>query len=168
MEGTITNIEDKNGKRRVAVDGKWYGTSKCKPDPAEMQKGLRIQFEGNSWEYQGKTFWGINKWRAIGEVPQNAQGRAQTASTIMDGDILRSVSNVVGNACSAGTIANADELHYWISTAYAAFTNMGKAQIPAGGSQQTPGSAPKGQEEPPLDDSDAFYEGRHDEDGPPW
>jgi hypothetical protein len=178
MEGTITNIEDKNGKIRVAVDGKWYGTSKCKPDPGQMVRGLRIQFEGNSWEYQGKTFWGINKWKAIGEAQhpsgqpaQNAQGRPQGGSTVTDGDILRSVSNVLGNACAAGTIKSPEELVSWFVPAYNGFMFMAQwaqrdqrqGQAPASGGHE-PESASREYE---FDDTPALN-GPIDENVPPW
>ncbi len=49
----------------------------------------------------------------------------QAGSTITDGDILRSVSNIVGSACHAGTVKSPEELEKWISAAWCGFTYMG-------------------------------------------
>jgi hypothetical protein len=100
----------------------------------------------------GKRPLGLKRWKPI----LDSQGSPQIGSTITDGDILRSVSNIVGNAAAAGKIESPMDLAGWVGAAYLAFTNMGKAQAPRSG--EASGSAPK-DEDPGFDDLDKM---------PPW
>lgn len=173
MQGTVTDIENKNGKIRVAVDRKWYGTSKCKPDPNQITKGLIIQFEGNSWEYQGKTYWGINKWRAVGEAQYPSQQRLSSTpsgSTVTDGDILRSVSNVLGHAVAAGAIKTPTELTQWFVPAYNGFMYMAQWAKRDQQQGQTSGNGYSDSESASRDESDDSQglDGPIDENSPPW
>lgn len=147
------------GGPKLKIDNKWvYPTRTCNMDG--LNPGMQVEYETTPGGNDGK----LTILQRIRPAPAGSpvgSASPQTASTITDGDILRSVSNVVGSMAAAGQITHPDQIKVLIDAAYAAFTNMGKAQAPAAG------SAPK---EPEFDDSEAL-EGigmRGSDTIPPW
>lgn len=137
----------------VVIDGQRYYAGKC--DTSGMSAGMKVEYTSNPFGTagrDGKHPQGLQKWRPV----LDASGAPQTASTISEADILRSVSNVVGNACAAGTVKTPEELAKWFSAAYNGFMNL---------------TAGKGVETE-LDDSDklpeAFYQGSQNSQDPGW
>jgi hypothetical protein len=125
MIGTVQKIgSTRNGAPFYTVDGKDYFLSRDIGEPPTQ--GAKIEFEYEEFgEAKGK--WGrprrISKWQPV----RNAAGKPETGSTISDADILRSVSNVVGNACAAGTVKDPEDLEKWFVAAWAGFTRRTKA-----------------------------------------
>ncbi len=154
------------GARKLKINGQWHFVGRTNCDGIE--RGMTVEYTAAPFG-DGNKLSGLNNIRPVSQqvidsakleynYKQAALGRPQIGSTITDGDVLRSVSNVVGSACAAGTITSHEEVHVWIVAAYTAFTQMGKdvrpAQIP-GGSGVSQGSAPREDEEPPpYDDSE--------------
>lgn len=90
------------------------------------EPGQKIDFEYSEFgEARGR----FGKPRSISSWKQvtDSSGKPEIASTISDADILRSVSNVVGSACAAGTIKSHEELEKWFMAAYAGFTRRAKS-----------------------------------------
>jgi len=105
----------------AVVDGTRYYAGRC--DITGMSPGMRIEYVSSpfgSAGRDGKHPQGLQKWRPI----VDAQGKVETASTITEADILRSVSNVVGSACAAGSIKAPGELALWFRAAYRGFTGL--------------------------------------------
>lgn len=104
----------KNGAAKYQIDGGWYFVSRGIQTQG-LEPGASINFK---WEEFGddrgrgrpRT---ITSWAPATQERSSANGSAPTASTITDVDILRSVSNIVGSACHAGTIKTAEELEKW-------------------------------------------------------
>lgn len=124
MQGVIQKIEfTQKGAKKLQIGGGWYFAGKVNMDAAKV--GDKIDFTFSEFgEDRGKgRLKGIQDWKPV----TDAAGRPETGSTISDADILRSVSNVVGNACAAGTIKEADELEKWFVAAWAGFTRRTKS-----------------------------------------
>jgi hypothetical protein len=124
MQGVVQKVEfTKNGSRKLQIDGAWYFAGKVNVD--SVKSGDRIDFTFEEFgEDRGKgRLKGLKGWEPV----RNASGQPQTGSTISDADILRSVSNVVGSACAAGTIKDPVELEKWFCAAWAGFTRRQKA-----------------------------------------
>lgn len=150
------NPSRSGNSQRLKLQGKWYVAGN-RVNLDGIAKGQYVEYETSSFPgNDGQMIASIARIRPAAQQnsPPNAPGGSQPGSTIMDGDILRSVSNIVGNAAAAGKIGSPTEIHDWVDMAYHALVSMGKAQAPTGGSQQNPGSAPKDDEPPPFDDSD--------------
>lgn len=144
---------------KLRIGGKWvFPDRRCNLDG--VNPGMDVEYETHMGGRDGKLVI-LDRIRPApaGSVPSSA-GSAQGGSTITDGDILRSVSNVVGQACAAGTIASHDDVHVWIMAAYTAFTQMGKdvrpAQAPSGGQSQGPAPKDPPRREPGQDDEPFF------------
>jgi len=148
-----------NDGPKLKIAGKWlFPDRRCNLDG--LNPGMEVEYETHMGGRDGKLPI-LDRIRPApaGSVPSlNGSGSPQTGSTITDGDILRSVSNIVGNACAHGTLEEPEDVVEWVNAAYAALTNMGKAQ--ASGPDR-PGSAPR---EPGSDDEPPFY----DDSEVPW
>lgn len=135
----------------LVIDAQRYYASRC--DVSGVKPGDRIEYVFNEFGEQrnGKRARGLEKWRPV----MDASGKPETASTVTEADILRSVSNVVGSACAAGVVKTPDELAAWFGAAYFGFMGMGNsAQTPANGpAHEFDDSAALAQDMP-----DKFYE----------
>lgn len=145
MQGVIQKIEfTKNGAKKLQIGGGWYFAGKVNMDDAKV--GDKIDFTFSEFgEDRGKgRLKGIQEWSP---VMNGATGKPETGSTISDADILRSVSNVVGNACAAGTVKAPEDLEKWFVAAWAGFTRRTKSM--------------NAKPDPEFDDPipDGFYEG---------
>lgn len=161
------NPSRSGNSQRLKLMGKWY-VANSRVNLDGVSKGARVEYETSSFPgNDGQMIASIARIRpAPGSAPNNAPnsaGSPQTGSTIADGDILRSVSNIVGNAAAAGKIPTPGEIDDWVDCAYTALMNMGKAQASGTGGQASPGSAPR---EPGQDDDPGF--GDDLEKMPPW
>lgn len=124
MQGVIQKIEfTKNGSKKLQINGGWYFAGKVNMEDAKV--GDKIDFTFSEFgEDRGKgRLKGIQDWKPV----TDASGKPETGSTVTDADILRSVSNVVGNACAAGTVKDPEELEKWFVAAWAGFTRRTKA-----------------------------------------
>lgn len=124
MQGVIQKIEfTKNGAKKLQIGGGWYFAGKVNMDYAKV--GDKIDFTFSEFgEDRGKgRLKGIQDWKPV----TDASGKPETGSTVSDADILRSVSNVVGNACAAGTVKDPEDLEKWFVAAWAGFTRRTKA-----------------------------------------
>lgn len=113
-----------NGAWYTTIDGTNYYTNKCETDPRPLKPGDKIDFEYNEFGdpgRDGKRPRGLVRFKPV----LNGAGVQETGSTVAEVDVLRSVSNVVGSACAAGTIKAPGELLAWFQAAYAGFTFMG-------------------------------------------
>jgi len=129
MQGVVQRLDQtKNGKPFVKIDGKDYFFGR--DASRDVQAGQRIEFEYEEFgEARGR--WGrpraLTRWKPV----LNGAGKPETGSTITDADILRSVSNVVGSACAAGTVKSPQELEQWFMFAWAGFTRRQKSAQPS-------------------------------------
>ena len=144
MQGVIQKIEfTKNGAKKLQIGGGWYFVGKVNMDAAKV--GDKIDFTFSEFgEDRGRgRLKGIQEWKPV----TDASGKPETGSTVSDADILRSVSNVVGNACAAGTVKAPEELEKWFVAAWAGFTRRTKSM--------------NGKADPEFDDEipESFYEG---------
>lgn len=146
MQGIVKETsQTESGSKYCTVDNKrYYFGRDVETFPTVGQK---IEFEYSEFgEARGK--YGkprsMNRWKPV----LDSAGKPETGSTISDADILRSVSNVVGSACAAGTIKDPEELEKWFVAAWAGFTRRTK---PLNGSKPDP----EFNDELP----DSFYEG---------
>lgn len=124
MQGVVQKIEfTKNGAKKLQIGGAWYFAGKVNVDA--LKAGDKIDFTFSEFgEDRGKgRLKGLNDWKPV----TDAAGVPQTGSTVSDADILRSVSNVVGNACAAGTVKDPEDLEKWFVAAWAGFTRRTKA-----------------------------------------
>jgi hypothetical protein len=117
MIGTIQKKEfTKNGAPKFQISGGWYFLNRdCQPQ--EFAVGTAVEFEWTEFgEDRGRGRpKAISKWRVSSQpvVGSASTGSSGAPQTITDVDILRSVSNIVGSACAAGTIKSAEELEKW-------------------------------------------------------
>lgn len=155
-----------NQSPKLKIAGKWvFPTRTCNLDG--LNPGMQVEYETHMGGNKG-TLPILDRIRPAPRQdqgpggPSNGSSSAQTGTTITDGDILRSVSNIVGNACAAGKIDDPLKVHLWVNATYDAFTNMGKAQASA-----DKGPAPK-EPEHEFDDSHEFANNGRSEDIPPW
>jgi len=149
MQGVIQKIEfTKNGAKKLQIGGVWYFAGKVDMDAAKV--GDKIDFTFSEFgEDRGKgRLKGIQDWKPV----TDAAGHPQTGSTISDADILRSVSNIVGNACAAGTVKGAEELEKWC---LAARMGLYQAMSRAKYKEESNGADPEFNDELP----ESFYEG---------
>lgn len=124
MQGVVQKIRTNDKGTRIAtIEGKDYFFGR---DVNEFpDQGAKIEFEYNEFgedRGRGKPR-SIQRWRPV----VSASGKPETGSTLSEADILRSVSNVVGNACAAGTVKAPEELEKWFVAAWAGFARRTKA-----------------------------------------
>ena len=144
MQGVIQKIEfTKNGSKKLQINGGWYFAGKVNMEDAKV--GDKIDFTFSEFgEDRGKgRLKGIQDWKPV----LDAAGHIETGSTVTDADILRSVSNVVGSACAAGTVKDPEDLEKWFVAVWAGFTRRTKSM--------------NGKADPELNDDlpESFYEG---------
>jgi hypothetical protein len=150
------------GAPYVVIDGQRYYASQCKTPPTGLGTGMRIEFTAEPFGdvgNNGKRPMGLLTWKAI----VDAAGKPETASTVTDADILRSVSNVVGNACAAGVVKEPEELAKWFVAAFCGFRELRDAKLP----EREPGQ----DDEPDPDDSAqlaSYAEAKQRGNAPPW
>lgn len=127
MQGIVKErAQTEGGAKYIMVERQRYYFDRDVQQFPEV--GAKIDFEWHEFgEARGK--YGkprsISKWSPV----RDAAGKPETGSTISDADILRSVSNVVGSACAAGSIKAPEELEKWLAAAWAGFTRRQKAAI---------------------------------------
>src|ERR1700755_2947405 len=94
------------GGPKLKIAGKWvFPQRNCNLDG--LNPGMEVEYETVQGGNDGK----LTLLQRIRPAPPGSpQGSPQTGSTITDGDILRSVSNVVGNAAAAGQITHVDQV----------------------------------------------------------
>jgi hypothetical protein len=151
--GVVSEIaRTDKGAPYIVVNGTRLYAGKCKTPPTGLTVGMKIDFDATPFGdtgRDGKRPMGLNSWKAV----VDAQGKPETGSTVTDADVLRSVSNIVGNACAAGTVKAPEELEKWFVAAYCGFIGMGRKT-------REPGT----DDEPlPFDDS-----ARLNDEIPPW
>jgi hypothetical protein len=121
------------GAPYIVVNGARLYASKCETPPTGLATGMKIDYEAEPFGdtgRDGKRPMGLKRWKPV----MDASGKPETGSTVTEADILRSVSNVVGNACAAGTVKTPEELEKWFVAAHRGFVNMAKEETP-----RTPG-----------------------------
>jgi hypothetical protein len=143
MMGVVQEIgRTQKGAPYVVIDGTRYYASQCQTPPTGLTTGMRVEFTASAFGNpgrDGKQPMGLNTWKPV----LDAAGAPQTASTVTEADILRTVSNIVGSACAAGTIKDAVELEKWFIAAGGAISRLLAPQT------REPGQ----DDEPPFDDS---------------
>jgi hypothetical protein len=164
MIGVVQEIaRTSKGAPYVVIDAQRYYASQCKTPPTGLTTGMRIEFTAEPFGdtgSNGKRPMGLLTWKAI----VDAQGKPETASTVTDVDVLRSVSNVVGSACAAGTVKTPEELEKWFVAAWFGFTRTLPAAKEA---MREPGQ----DDEPDPDDSAqlaSYAEAKQRGNAPPW
>lgn len=124
--GVVSEIaRTDKGSPYIVVNGTRLYAAKCKTPPTGLVVGMKIDFDATPFGdtgSNGKRPMGLNSWTAV----VDASGKPETGSTVTDADILRSVSNIVGNACAAGTVKTPEELEKWFVAAYWGFRRMDK------------------------------------------
>lgn len=128
MQGVVQAVEfTKKGAKKFQISGGWYYAGRCKVDGLEVGSEIEFAFQ-EFGEDQGRgRLKGLDWWKPItrGQSQARANGtqkppdRVSTVVTITDVDVLRSVSNVVGSACAAGTVKSPEELQEWFVAAWA-------------------------------------------------
>jgi hypothetical protein len=110
--------KSQSGNPKVKIDGEWYSAGRC--DVSGINVGAKIEYVFNEFgePRNGKRPRGLEKWRPV----VDDAGKPETGSTVSEADILRSVSNVVGSACAAGTVKSPEELDKWFVAAFCGFT----------------------------------------------
>ena len=152
MQGVIQKIEfTQKGAKKLQIGGGWYFAGKVNMDDAKV--GDKIDFTFSEFgEDRGKgRLKGIQEWKPV----TDAAGRPETGSTVSDADILRSVSNVVGNACAAGLIKTPEELEKWFVATHAGFIRVSRGDAALKKLAKALGADPEFDDDLP----DSFYEG---------
>lgn len=125
--GVVSEIaRTSKGAPYIVVNGVRLYASKCETPPTGLTVGMKIDYEAEAFGdtgSNGQRPMGLKRWKPV----VDAQGKPETGSTVTDADILRSVSNVVGSACAAGTVKTPEDLAAWFGAAYFGFMGMGKA-----------------------------------------
>lgn len=168
MQGLVQAVEfTKKGAKKFQISGGWYYAGRCKVDGLEV--GSEIEFNFTEFgEDQGRgRLKGLEWWKPMTRgqsqnssysqpQPQSSQNvanpprdRVAQVVTITDVDVLRSVSNIVGSACGAGTIKTAEELEKWCVAARLGLLQAMSAKSP----EREPG---QDDEPPPFDDDIRF------------
>jgi len=129
MQGTVKErAQTEGGAKYITIDRQRYYFDRGVSTFPEV--GAKIEFEYHEFgEARGKFGKprSISNWKPV----LNGAGKPETGSTITDADILRSVSNVVGSACAAGTVKSPQELEQWFMFAWAGFTRRQKSAQPS-------------------------------------
>ncbi len=149
--GVVSEIaRTDKGAPYIVVNGTRLYASKCKTPPTGLVVGMKIDYEATAFGdtgRDGKRPIGLNSWKAI----LDAQGKPETGSTVTDVDLLRSVSNIVGSACAAGTVKSPEELEKWCVAAMAGLLHLKNVKDFVA-DEREPGQ--DDDEPPPFDDSD--------------
>jgi hypothetical protein len=153
MQGVIQSMEySKKGAPKFQINGSWYYAGRCKVDGLHV--GAAIEFESKPFGDRG-TLNGMEWWKPAqgqpangaaqteyarqatvtqgGKPAGNPQDRVSPMVTITEVDVLRSVSNIVGSACQAGTVKSPEELEKWFVAAWAGLLRKTPARpLPVG------------------------------------
>ena len=117
--GTVTAFETtRKGSQKVKIENQWMFTGRC--DTSGMKVGDKVEYVAEPFGDPGRNGQrpvGLQKWRPV----LNGAGEPEKGSTITEADILRSISNVVGNACAAGSVKSPEELEKWFASAHQGF-----------------------------------------------
>jgi hypothetical protein len=151
MIGVVQKIEfSKKGSKKLQIGGVWYFAGKTNTDVVKVGDRIDFRFEEFGEDRGQGRLKGLQEWKPI----TDAAGKPETGSTISDADILRSVSNVVGSACGAGTIKTPEELLKWFVAARCGFDDCMRSE--ATPKKQTNGVDPEFNDELP----ESFYSDR--------
>lgn len=145
MQGVVQKIEfSKKGAKKLQIAGAWYFTGKTNTDALKVGDKIDFEFEEFGEDRGQGRLKGLQSWKP---VVNGVTGKPETGSTVSDADILRSVSNVVGSACAAGSVKEPEDLEKWFVAAWAGFTRRTKSI--------------NGKADPELNDEipESFYEG---------
>lgn len=125
MIGVVQKIEfSKKGSKKLQIGGVWYFTGKTNTDAVKVGDRIDFRFEEFGEDRGQGRLKGLQEWKPV----TDAAGKPETGPTISDADILRSVSNVVGSACAAGTIKTPEELEKWFVATHAGFMRVGSGE----------------------------------------
>ncbi len=132
--GTVTERGEFKGKKFIKIDGDKYSAGKT--DLGGLMVGDKIEFESNSWEYQGKTYWGINGWKLLEgtqkypQQPPQSNGQAAPAPSLgvpvnrlgapVEDSERPAISNWIAAAIAAGKIESCVDILPWVRAAKAA------------------------------------------------
>ena len=132
MQGVVQATEfTKKGAKKFQISGQWYYAGRCKVDGLDVGSEIEFNF-AEFGEDQGRgRLKSLEWWKPLkgnpsqqpaprngAATPHKPQDRVSTVVTITDVDLLRSVSNVVGSACAAGTVKSPEELEKWFVAAW--------------------------------------------------
>lgn len=141
MQGVVQATEfTKKGAKKFQISGQWYYAGRCKTDGLDVGSAIEFNF-AEFGEDQGRgRLKGLEWWKPVQgfpseqqvasgfvarptspsapQTPQKPHERVSTLVTITEVDVLRSVSNVVGSACAAGTVKSPEELEKWFVAAW--------------------------------------------------
>ncbi len=137
------------GAPYIVVNGTRLYASKCKTPPTGLTVGMKIDYDATPFGdtgRDGKRPMGLNSWKPV----MDSQGQPETGSTVSEVDILRSVSNVVGSACAAGTVKTPEELEKWFVAAHRGFMRAAKTDQVLSKLAEV---LKEGENEPEFDDS---------------
>lgn len=113
--GPVTELgQTKNGSKKFKIGGQWYfpGRNLAGSFPTVGQSvELKYTLFGDKNDLRS-----LERWRTIAAAPQTQP----QPSTALDGDSLRYISNILGNAVAAKTINSPSELYIWFEAAKAA------------------------------------------------
>jgi hypothetical protein len=126
--GVVSEIaRTDKGAPYIVVNGVRLYASKCETPPTGLTTGMKIDYVAEPFGdtgRDGKRPMGLKRWKAV----VNGAGEPQMGSTVTDADVLRSVSNVVGNACAAGSVKSPEELEKWFVAAHRGFLRVMKLE----------------------------------------
>lgn len=110
------------GNPKLKIEGIWYSAGRC--DVTGAKVGDKIEYVYNEFgePRNGKRLRGLDKWRPV----VDASGTPETGSTVSEADILRSVSNVVGNLCASGVVKTPEELEKWFVATHRGFLRVSR------------------------------------------
>lgn len=125
MIGTVSEMgESKSHKPKFKIDGRWYSAGKCPVNGLGV--GLKIEFEPSEYQYDGKTYYGLESWRPVPQGPSpgdDARTAPRAPVAALEGlseAELRFISNVVGSAITSGACKAPSDIGQWFRSAKAA------------------------------------------------
>jgi hypothetical protein len=140
QQGTITELgQSKSGKPKVKISGTWYSIGTTHG----LQPGSTIEFEAHEFQYNGKQFWGIDKFGLVGQPPTASVALPQAVYAPMKPNTApigasppmsspagyteperMFLSNVVAAAISSGKVTDPLDLPAWMNAALYALRNV--------------------------------------------
>lgn len=176
MTATVTKLDQtKNGKPVVYFDNKHdykdaYFLGKSMPPPM----GSVIEVDTKASDFNGKTLWFVQSWKfASGQqsAPQPMQANPTTyapahpqpapapsqsvpAGLLMEpGDVLRFISNVVGQAINAKTIDDPQDIGAWAAEALSVARKLRDGSLRAPEPREMPPPAGQTSSRFPMNDA---------------
>lgn len=176
ITATVTKLDQtKNGKPVVYFDNKHdykeaYFLGKSMPPPM----GAVIEVDTKASDFNGKTLWFVQSWKfASGAQPVNTatyappapvQGQAPYISPapsqsapaglpMEPGDVLRFISNVVGQAINAKTIADPMDITAWAAEALSVARKLRDGSLRAPEPREMPPPAGQTSSRFPMNDT---------------